>query len=679
MAGIWPVNAQYPANGAVNVSKSVTLQAAGGTGTLGTNATRPLHYNFQVDEANTFNSAALKDSGWLTQYGTWKPVLKPSTAYFWRVRVQDSSPSPLTSGFAAASSFTTMPASSWYVRPGVYTNFNPNTGTPIPVPGVYGSQDGTSYQNAWNGIQSVVWGAGGVEPGDSLYVCGTHLYWASNDNFIASQATSYISESGYSTDFPITIRMDYSQDPGTLWGVLGDGINGGPTWSGPDANGVYASSNVRYSADYFASGNNVVVLNRETAPTWAGDSGATFTANGVWYVKTPDGSNPSGKICASGMGYRFNLGRSSNICFLNCRLYNGAPAWDVANLNPNNDTQTQMPLSTYITFNGCALRYNSEIVPTPGNDHWTVTNCELAFSCYGVYTVLNNRPFGANYLTVANNYIHDMGTARFPDADAHAVGVQAGQGHLIQGNTISNTGAAIEFWTGSQPMSNHAICYNFIQNINVEANTTGEGIGISGDNAAMAPGQCTGIKIYGNIIMNTGRGATQKYEGYGISSNCKDYVDIDNNVIYNTQSFGISLLPIGVPVQARVVNNIVVNPQFGYCKIIGPGGSPNFLADNNLYYSTPALADQFTISSSYAHDQHSIFQNPLFVSTNPVVASDFRLSGSSKAIRAGIPVGLLQDFAGTPYPAAVPPDIGAYQSVTTPPLPPTGLHVLPGQ
>jgi hypothetical protein len=269
-----------------------------------------------------------------------------------------------------------------------------------------------------------------------------------------------------------------------------------------------------------------------------------------------------------------------------------------------------------------------------------------------------------------------MGTTRFPDPDAHGIGVQGGQGHIIQGNTISNTGEAICFWTDTQPMSNHVICDNFICNINVKANTGGQGIGCGGDN--MVAGQCTGIKIYGNIIMNTGIGATQSWQGIGIAFNCKDYVDIDNNVIYQTQSYGISLSPQGVPVQGRVVNNICVNPQFGYWYAVGAATPANLLIDNNQYYSATTLTAQFDMYPNFTHDQHSVFGNPLFVSSNPVVASDFQLSGSSKAIQAGISVGLLQDFAGTPYPAAVPPDIGAFECVSAAPSPPTDLHVVPG-
>ncbi|MFC2141347.1 hypothetical protein ACFLR7_00250, partial [Acidobacteriota bacterium] len=46
-------------------------------------------------------------------------------------------------------------AADWYVR---------------PSGGSYGAQNGTSYGNAWNGLENVIWGVGGVQAGDSLYV-----------------------------------------------------------------------------------------------------------------------------------------------------------------------------------------------------------------------------------------------------------------------------------------------------------------------------------------------------------------------------------------------------------------------------------------------------------------------------------------------------------------------------
>jgi hypothetical protein len=684
-AALWQANGplvlKSPANGATGVPKSVTLKVAGGLGSLGARPVRPprairpqrlavipvlpLQYQLQIDEANTFDSPALKSSGWLTCYGTWKPVLKPATQYYWRAQVRDSSLTSTPSGYTTTNSFVTKDANTWYVRPGVYTSNDGDTGAPIAKAGVYGTQDGTTYSNAWNGIQSIVWGEGGVEAGDTVYICGMHYYTMKSSSWVGLQGQVYIPESGYSPDYPITIRMDLATDPGTLWGAGVNQINGGGTWTGPDTNGVYSSADLRYPADYCLSGTNLVLLNRETAPTWQGDYGASFTTGGKWYVKMPDGGSPAGRVCTSTFGYQLNLGRSSNILFYNCRLYNVPPLNDIANFDARSDTQTQLPRSSHITFDGCDLRYNAEISLTQGNDHWTIRNSELSFGPYGVYTLLFNAPeTGANYLTVENSYIHDMGTARFPHVDGHAVGVQGGDGHLVQGNRIENTGSAIVFWTGAQPMRNNTICYNFIKNIHIDQNS-GDGIGISGDNTYSVPGLRTGFKVYGNIIMNTGIGGNQSWQGHGISCNSPDFVDIYNNVIYQCPT-GIGLTPQNYPTQARVVNNIVVNSTNRFLLVLGTGLSTNLLIDYNLYFpAANASSAQFTVLYG-SHDQHSIFTNPSFVSSAPAVATDFKLAPTSKAIGAGTPINPLYNFGGSPQvPDGVLPDIGAFEDFAT--------------
>jgi parallel beta-helix repeat protein len=45
-----------------------------------------------------------------------------------------------------------------------------------PLGGSYGSEDGSSYDNAWDGFNNIAWGSGvgAVGAGDTLYVCGTH-------------------------------------------------------------------------------------------------------------------------------------------------------------------------------------------------------------------------------------------------------------------------------------------------------------------------------------------------------------------------------------------------------------------------------------------------------------------------------------------------------------------------
>jgi len=663
--GFGVLTPQFPAAGATGVSKSAVLKAAGGLGTLGGSPVRPLQYSFDVDETSAFNSAAFKTSGWLAGSGTWKPILKSSTSYYWRVRVKDSSASPSPSGFVSTNSFVTKPAATWYARPGVYASFDPSTGVPIPTAGVYGTQDGTSYNNAWNGIFSIKWGEGAVEPGDTVYICGTHLYTVRNENYSDNQALNYISESGYSDDFPITIRMDAPQEPGLVWGAAFNLVGGGATWSGPDANGVYKSSNLQGDATYCLNGTNIVLLELATSTTWTGHNGAVFATNGVWYVKTPDGGSPAGKVLSSRLGYRFNLGRSSCIRFLNCQLRDIPALVDAANWDPSVDTQSALPYSSHITFDGCNLRYGCELTLTPGHDHWTVRNSELSYGRWGIYTFLNKRDTGASYLTVQSNYIHDMGTVWFPDQDAHGVGVQGGDGHFIDHNRIEDTGSAIEFWTYTQPMRNHTISYNFIKNIHVMPVTSGSGVVVSGDDPPSSVlGLRTGFKIYGNIIMNTGLGGADSYQGAGVSSNCKDFVDIYNNVMYNCAS-GMRLTVDVTPVQARVVNNIIVNPQYNYMVIFGLGNPTNLLIDNNLYYPAVNMNTKFVINSDSPNNQHSVYADPRFITNAPAVALDFQLSGSSKAIKNGLVVGLAYDFAGNLVPTNS-PDIGALQSLPSP-------------
>jgi hypothetical protein len=662
-ASLWtatgPLVLHFPPEDATNISKSVVLKASGGRQTLGSAAVGPLQYEIQVDETSGFSSSAFKSSGWISGYSTWKPALKPAMKFFWRARVRDSS--NLQSDFVATNSFITSPPRDWYVRPGVYKTLS-DTGAPVATQGEYGHQDGATYANAWNGLFSVVWGEGGVEPGDTLYVCGTHLYTARVINFLANQGVTMITESGVSEEFPITIRMDAPVEHGLIWGAARNLLNDGGTWQGPDENGVYSSSNVQYTADFLLDGTNVMLLDRTNVTTWTGNTPMSFKTNGVTYVKMPQVGNPAGMICSLGLGYRFDLSRSSYIRFQNCRFYGGAPAMEASNWNPKEDTQTIAQLSRYITFDGCDLRYNSYLTPTPGHDHWTLSNSEISWAYYGIYTVLNLRSYGANFLTVRSNYFHHLGTARFEHKDAHAVGIQGGEGHIIEANRIENTGSAIEFWTGSAPMRDHLIRFNFIKDIYVKRVTGGGGIVVSGDNATAVEGTRTGFKIYGNVIMNTGLDGIDGWQGPGISSSARDYVEIYNNTICNANR-GISVSVVKATAKGRVVNNIIMNPRGRYVQFTGElGVSTNSVVDYNLFFPATREAADFGIYD-IQHDVNSVFADPKCISSNPFLPGDFQIRGDSKAIKAGVDVGLLRDFAGNPVPRDVRPDIGAFQYV----------------
>lgn len=69
--------------------------------------------------------------------------------------------------------------------------------------GSYGAEDGTSYDNAWDGETNVDWTTTGFQPGDTLWICGTH-----------TEAFT-IGGNGIS-GAPLTIRGDYPGDPGII-------------------------------------------------------------------------------------------------------------------------------------------------------------------------------------------------------------------------------------------------------------------------------------------------------------------------------------------------------------------------------------------------------------------------------------------------------------------------------
>lgn len=72
-----------------------------------------------------------------------------------------------------------------------------------PSGGSYGSENGTSYENAWNGFTNIDWTITGVKPGDTLYICGTHkeVLTVGGSGTLGSE---------------ITIRGDYPGDAGVI-------------------------------------------------------------------------------------------------------------------------------------------------------------------------------------------------------------------------------------------------------------------------------------------------------------------------------------------------------------------------------------------------------------------------------------------------------------------------------
>jgi len=644
-----PLELTGPADGATGVEKSVTLTAAGGAAELADPA-RPLRYRFQIDTAATFDSPELRTSEWSVHYAAWKPVLAPDTTYYWRGQVADAAGN--ASAWTAARAFTTEPAETWYVR---------------PAGGSYGSEDGTSYANAWDGLRAVEWGPGGVEAGDTLYVCGVHVHTITEWNFVAAQATEPIRESGRA-DAPITIRMDAAEETGVIWGCWEDGrseIGGSLSWYGPDANGVYwtdelpTDTSILYQ-DAHLGADGVALLERDTAaPTWTDGLGTFCVYDGKVYLKTTDGGDPTGRVYRSGLGYRFSLDRASHVTFLHCNFYGLSMSAQKADA-----AITDVPVSQYLTWDGVTMRYctGNAISIYDFQDHWTVRNSTFLDAGNGVYSISNTNN-AADSLAVQNCTFRRMGISPFYHQDAHAVGIQGGDGHRIEGNVSYDTGSAycLHAWT-FQEMKDAILRGNFAGEVR-----HGTAFSISGAHGSPY-GMRTGIELYNNIAAGT--------ESAGFGTNGVDPVVLHDNVTYDgdwafttwTRDFG----PHWVG-----QNNVVLDPRELYLFFSNGHGTSDWSLDwdYNLYWPSASLdgdgrdfyvRDNGYMSLSYwmdntGWDEHGAVADPRFENASGTYSQpeDFYPLWDSPVIDAGEFVGI--EFAYADQPVYGTPDIGAWE------------------
>ena len=164
-------------------------------------------------------------------------------------------------------------ATDWYVR---------------PAGGTYGDENGTSYDNAWDGLMSVDWGEGGVTAGDTLYVCGLHIW----EEVPSPSALSYwtIGASGTDENTRITIRGDHPDDQGIIWGV---DIQAGDSrvWSS-EGSGVWSTTTGNYNDFFFedVTATSWTILDKITTTTGTLTGTWTFT-NGSTTVNADGDGN----------------------------------------------------------------------------------------------------------------------------------------------------------------------------------------------------------------------------------------------------------------------------------------------------------------------------------------------------------------------------------------------------
>ena len=396
-----------------------------------------------------------------------------------------------------------IPKTTWVVRP--------------QGGGPYGTGDGKTYANAFEGLENISFGEGSgqIPPvGHEIYVAGAHLLHQTNK---ASNLGVINAPEGTPENRNVW-RGDDGGEPGIIYG--GHKIAYEPFIV--DQSGVYKfTSKFNYARDNFLEILGGTAVNAEqlfavatleecysTAGTIFGSPG--FGVNHTIYVHLSDGSDPTGKLIGSAQGYDLVFDgpggalagtghglRYSDFCGLDFRILRKLSA---ARVSPSN-----------LRFENCGFSYGtgdlfgihgtSSINDLPPSENLEWVDCFFRWAGNGIY-FYGNRSTVTNWKIVSCVF-EDM-ARRLGDAntDGHGVGVQGSQNGLLKLGTFKRCTRPVVFWLGANQ--------EYMRNIIIEQNKVSEyngqpaggvlpvGISISGgvDNF----GDKSGIVIQRNVI-----------------------------------------------------------------------------------------------------------------------------------------------------------------------------------
>jgi len=549
-------------------------------------------------------------------------------------------------------------ATTWYVR---------------PAGGDYGSENGTSYANAWDGLNNVVWGVGGVVAGDTLYVCGLHLRIHSSGSHVAGWMIPVSGSAGN----PITIRGDYAGDAGTVWGGA---VYAHEAWVDEGSNTYSITIVAGHYADYFfedVTESSWTVLAKATSiancqATVGSHYSVNYGTGTKLYIHCSDNAVPTNRITVNRWGYRFNTTNKSYITFQDLKFYS-IYRW----------IETASGAGSHQIWDGCTLQYGDDyglIVAWAEYDNFEVKNCTLAWAKNGIYTVsdgpVNNAP--DNYV-FSGNTIHDMGV-RLTDqgTDAHGIGIQNGVGGLVEDNYIYNCGSGITLYAkyevggAANGMSNNIVRRNFIKDLHTNGGANARGIETGCDNACLE--DKSGNEFYLNIISNCKGGASD--EGIGFRMQFEDEQTVYNNVVHDCDyGFQTQRNIDGTGANVKLRNNVFFNNSIYHIDwntgattftINSDYNSFYLVADDKFrYISTPQTFTEWQANSKAGctFDPNSITGDPVFQNAGGFydLDTDFILQKGSPCRDKGTNVGLKKDYRGTLVPKGSAPDIGAYE------------------
>jgi hypothetical protein len=207
-------------------------------------------------------------------------------------------------------------------------------------------------------------------------------------------------------------------------------------------------------------------------------------------------------------------------------------------------------------------------------------------------------------------------------------------------------------------------------------NQVGAGINIGTQNCALNPlGFRGNVQAYNNILINPGQYSPVSTYGHGIMLYGQlNYMNVKlwNNTIYGYGSPSNTANDVFViwtqtgsvnnfDGMVDMYNNIIVDTNgFTYVPATYQRAPDNY--ENNIWYSTNVSPPVLP-----SWDLTAVSQDPLFTSPS---TNDFTLQSTSPAINAGTTLALVSnDFLGVSRPQGISYDIGAFEYISSDPIP----------
>jgi uncharacterized repeat protein (TIGR01451 family) len=568
--------------------------------------------------------------------------------------------------------------------------------------GTYGSGDGSSYGNAWNGMAvfDTKWG-NTVGPGDTVYICGKHLNGRPTTGEGWLRPTVSGTENARITISGACPNDSGGIDKGNLYAVHLE-VNSS-VWTDPDADGVYSQPYGGCTYPFLLEDgtrrlNWIPIDTTQTPPVptvpynqWPAGSFTQLGCGGDLYYKPSSGvasghsihTAHSVLVIVNGQQYiniqDLRLFASTNASFMLSnadfiRIQNNEFQWGGIQAGDsvtggllgdnddcevlNNSIHDMLGTGIYLLTQGS----NSGYVNTDSNDRWRIAYNEI----------YNISP--GNILPGCE------GCVPYPDnGDRHGIGIQGGNGIVIEYNHMHNIGGegiVIYNWSNNvengvrigQNQRENTIRYNYIHDIKdlspgCQSGQTScsnqRGIELGSDSYPVIPESSTGNIVHHNILSNVA-GTAFRFKSYKPDSGFT--WRILNNVVYKAgvaHEFGLCAFNDGglsrqfVPGH-QFTNNIIMDSDSLHVNMASVQNPNNCPLDssgtermNNLYFpDTPNGAGNSRFKWENSYNNFAQWQSVSQLDLTSIV-------GDPLFIDAGNPDPLLRDFHLNPGSPAI--------------------------